>query len=327
MSTTNWTTRALLLGVLTLAVAAPGASAKGPGIKLTVAPAKPTATDAIRVSFRVPIGAAKGERYGVAVTAPANGQCASNMLQAATGPIRAGTTVTVQLTANRHGAYAGWCAGKATATLMRQAAGRGWTPVRGVRRSFTIRLAPGFRPAPFGTKVDVDVLPTSTATVTAPGRATRVLGLGGGLDGFIAGRFLLNSDYRISLAHAAGGRNGEPPRSANAVVVRSLVTDPLCASPAIHTLAPMAAEGVVSGLTFLRDGNVAGKLFLAADPTTLAGCAGPDTGATTLDLSGRLGVAKLADLLLTATLATVPVGGGATGAVDVALHLKINILD
>ena len=65
----------------------------------------------------------------------------------------------------------------------------------------------------------------------------------------------------------------------------------------------------------------------ASDPTLLAGCAGPASGTTTLDLTGTLGIKKLADLTVTGSAPGVPVGGGVTGTVTVALHLKVNILD
>jgi hypothetical protein len=310
--------------VVALAVAAPGAAAKSHGPRLSIAPAKPNATDALRVTFRAPAALARGEHYGVEIRGQENGSdCRSDGIEVATGRFGAGVSVTVQLTANRTGSYIGWCAGKATAILMRNTAGHGWIPVRGFRRSFKIRSNPRFRPATFGTKVVVDVLPTSTATVTAPGRAERVLGLGGGLDGFIQGKFILNTDYRISLGIGAGNTL---PRSADAVIVRSLVSDPLCSSPAVQTIAPMAS-GVGSSLLFLRTGVVTGSLVLASDPTTLAGCAGPDTGTTTLALSGVLGEKKLADLTLTGSTTGVPVGGGVSGTVSLALHLKVNIID
>lgn len=310
--------------LVALAVATPGAGAKSHGPRLTVAPARPSATDALRVTFRAPSALARGEHYGVEIRGQANGNdCRSDGIEVAAGRFEAGVLTTVQLTANRTGAYIGWCAGKATAILMRGTAGRGWIPVPGFRRTFKIKPYPAFRPATFGTKVLVDVLPTSTATVAAPGRADRVLGLGGGLDGFIPGKFILNADYRVSLGIGAGNTL---PRSANAVIVRSLVSDPLCSSPAVQTIAPMAS-GVGSSLTFLRSGAVTGSLVLAADPTTLAGCAGPGTGSTTLALTGTLGEEKLADLTMTGSATGVPVGGGVTGAVTVALHLKVNILD
>ena len=167
------------------------------------------------------------------------------------------------------------------------------------------------------------LLPGSTATVTAPGRADRTLGLAGGLRGFIPGRFVLNVDYPMNF-------DSPDPETqvpfTNAVGVSSLVSDPLCAAAPIHPFAPFA-DGSGSALSFKRTGAVSGKLVFSADPTTFAGCSGPESGTTTINLEGKLGVKKLADLTLTGTLADVPVGGGVNGTVTVSLEVKIDILD
>jgi len=53
----------------------------------------------------------------------------------------------------------------------------------------------------------------------------------------------------------------------------------------------------------------------------------PETGTTTLELSGKLDALKLADATLTAKTFYVPVGGGNNATVNVVLHLKITLLD
>lgn len=309
-------------------VAAPSAMAKpgGRSATLTVTPARPSATSALRVTVVAPAKVAAGDRFRVTVSVPQNGVCASLKQRLITHAVRAGSRVVLTFAPNADGTFAGWCAGRASVAFERDTTGYdAWRTL--VRARITIKRAPGFDPAPFGTKVLVNVLPPSTATVTAPGRPTRVLGLGGGIDGFINGKFVLNTDYRVDLGDLGGitGLNSSPV-SGNALVVSSLVTDPLCSAPAIQTLAPVTTAAG-SSLTFPQNGHVTGKLVLGADPTTLAGCSGPATGTTTLDLSGDLGITKLADLTLNATVPGVPVGGGVTGSVAIALHLKINILD
>jgi hypothetical protein len=321
-------TRLILAAVAALLVLAPAADASPAKRRavISVQPASPVATDAISARVRIPARAAKDERYAVEVMTPRNGQCTAYLLEPVPRPTRGRAPVIAQLAPNRDGTAVGWCAGRAVVRLMHSTTGADWVPVPGVARSFTIRRNPRFRPAPLGTRVLIDVLPTSTATVTAPGRATRVLGLGGTLGGFIPGLFALNSDYRIVLGTGAGTGWEDMPASANAITVSSLVTDPLCATPAVSTTAGLA-PGAVSGLTISRDGAVTSSIFLATDATTLAGCAGPATGTTRLDLVGVLGVKKLADTQLDVTIGGVPVGGGVTGSVGISLHLKINILD
>ena len=162
--------------------------------------------------------------------------------------------------------------------------------------------------------------------VAANQQPKAVLGLGGILGGFIPGVFQLSRDYRITLGTGGGTGWEDLPASASGIAVTSLVTDPLCATPAVATTAPLATSAV-SGLAISRDGAVTGTIVLAADATTLAGCAGPATGTTRLDVVGVLGVKKLADAPVEVTLNGVPVGGGVTGSVAIELHLKINILD
>ena len=304
-----------------LALLAPVAAAKPSPARhvLTVTPASPTATDALTVSLPAP---AVAGRYAVDLTGPQNGACRAYARRVVTVRRGAkGTTLSVNFAANDGGAFVGWCAGATSVRLLHDTPGYGFR-LSAVTR-FTIRKARGFTPGPFGTRVAVEVLPSSTATVAAPGRPDRVLGLSGGIDGFLPGRFVLNQDYAIAVGANADG--GLPPGSGNALVVSSFVSDPLCAGPAVHTVAAVAATG--SSLSFANTGAVTGTLVLMADPTTLAGCAGPDTGSTTLALSGVVGEKKLADTVLTATVANVPVGGAVLGTVTVALHLRIDILD
>jgi hypothetical protein len=290
-----------------------------------VSPAKPTATDSIKVSFRAPATVAKHARYRVILDVPANGQCTASMQQTTSRPVRAGAIVTVELTASRYGIAAGWCSGRATVRLAYDRRGGGWPPIPGTRHRFTIGRSAYFRPAPLGTKVSIDVLPTSTSTVTAPGRADRILGLGGVMNGFIGGKFVLNAGFKIGLGGDENPLDGSWHTN-DAIVVASLVTDPLCSAPAVRTLAPVT-HASVSSLSFPPSGAVTGTLVLSADATTLGGCAGPDTGSTTLALSGTPGEKKLADLLLSATVPGIPVGGGISGTASIALHLKINLLD
>lgn len=310
-----------MIALAALAVAAPGASAKATthGLPPTISPAKPVATDTLNVRFRAPAGAANSERYAIAVRTRAHRNCQSFALVGVDGVVEARDTATVHLLAGTTASFTAWCTGPAVATLLHRVAGGGWAPIVGARRAFKIAKALDEHEL-FGTKVQIDVLGTSTATVKVLGRADRVLSLSGAIDGFIPGKFILNSDYKIQL-------NGLADRSSSsALVVSALVTDPLCSAGTIRTIAPLKLGGG-SSLTVLRNGSVAGTFDLASDPGTLAACAGPDTGTTTLDLKGLLGVANLADLTLNATLPYVPVGGGTVGTVSISLHLKITILD
>ncbi len=318
------------LALLAAAIGAPGASAKTIQ-RPVIAPASPRATDALSVTFRAPADLARDERVAVSVDVPSNGLCAARIVVVVPrAQVRAGGLVTALVRPNQGGRFAGWCSGAAEVTVARLSPiGSGYPGYASVgrvaRRRITIHRAPGFHPErPFGTQVRIGLLPESTATISAPGRADRVLGLGGAIDGWIPGKFALNSDYTIGL-----GFQSQPnvqPVTNDEIFVRSLVPDPLCSSPSILTGARVAPDGG-SNMTFLRDGHVTGKLVLAADPTVLAGCAGPATGTTSIDLAALLGVKKLADLTVTGTISGVPVGGGVTGTVAVALHLRVEILD
>ncbi len=307
--------RPLAVTALALGVLAPPALARP--TSLSVTPAKPLATDTLTLTARAPGGAPSGRRYALAITTRAGGACQSFALARPVGVADPGDRITVDLVPRTDGAWTGWCTGSAVVSLLRREAGGGWIPVAGARRVFRIKRTPKLDPHElFGTKVLIDVLPTSTATVTLPGHADRVLGLGGSINGFIPGKHVLNTAYAINLT---GGD----------LAVRSLITDPVCTSGTFHPLAPLApiATSDPAKLTFDTAGAVSGALGLAADPATLAGCAGPETGTTTLELSGKLDALKLADVTLAAKTFLVPVGGGNNATVNVVLHLKINILD
>jgi len=319
-----------VLALLAVAIAAPGASAKTLQ-RPVISPASPRATDALSVTFRAPANLGRTDRLAVEVLGTTNGACASDVnVTVPRAKVRPGLAVTALVQPNQGGRFAGWCAGAAEVTVARlKPNGSGYPgyAIAGTvaRRRITIRHAPGFSPErAFGTQVRIDVLPESTATVTAPGRADRVLGLGGAIDGWIAGKFVLNSDYQVKLGFQP--LPNLTPTTNDELYVRSLVPDPLCSSPSIQTGTRVAPDGG-SSLTFFRDGHVSGKLVLASDPAVLAGCAGPATGTTSIDLSAVLAVKKLADLTTTGTITGVPVGGGVTGTVTLALHLKVNILD
>ena len=309
-------------------VLAPSAAAKGAGSSPSVVPASPAALDAVTVSFRVPAVVKPGDRFRVQIDLKRTGDCAGHAEAALGGAgARAGQVLTATLAPNAGGQYAGWCTGKAAASVYRVRA-----PSRRVAKtSFRIRRSPGFNPklydaSRFGSAVHIDVLAASTATVSATGRPERAIGLGGAIDGFIPGKFVLNTDFRIDLGPDADTRGNAPAPGANVLFLRSLVTDPLCASPAIHPWAPVSG-GTGSSLTLLRNGSVTGRIVLSADATTLAGCAGPETGTTTFDVAGKVDTAQLADLTLVATIPGVAVGAGLTGTVTVALHVKITIVD
>jgi len=304
--------RPFAAAALALCALAPPALA-GPGAP-TVSPARPQAVDALTITARVPAGPAGG-LYALSVTTHAGGACQSYALLRPVGTAAAGERISVELVPRTDGAWTGWCSGKAVAALLRRNARGGWVPVPGARRAFRIARTPKVDPhVLYGTKVQIDVLPTSTATVTLPGHADRALGLGGTIDGFLPGKFPLNRDYKVNLTRSAMG-------------VASLVTDPVCASGTIHTGLPFAPIPPPSELAFQASGDVTGAITLAADPLSLAGCAGPATGTTAFTLSGKLDALKLADVTLTAKPLYVPIGGGNNMTVNVVLHLKITIVD
>lgn len=280
----------------------------------TVAPARPLATDALTITTRAPHGGPAAGRYALSVTTRAGGACQSFALRRPVGTAGAGDRITVELVPRTDGAWTGWCSGSAVAALLRRDARGGWVPVAGARRAFRIARTPKLDPHElFGTKIHIDVLPTSAATVTLPGHTDRVLGLGGTISGFLPGKFLLNTAYKIRLTQSAAA-------------VTSLVTDPVCATGTIRTGLPFAL-GTPSSLSFDAAGNVTGTIAFASDPLSLAGCAGPANGTTALDLSGKLGALKLADVTLTAKTFYVPIGSSNNLTVNVVLHLNVAIVD
>lgn len=298
------------------AAAAPAAAgaAKPLPPKLVITPAHPKADQPITVSFRADGRLPRDRRYRVEIWAGApNSRCIrlGDAVLLRERPPR-GRIVRAQVFPYRQGATVNrWCAGRAEAQL-RTVDVDGRVSPAPIRRSFTIAKDAHYpADADIGTDLDITVLDGSAITVTAPGRPDRTLPLGGSITGLIPGKFVLNSTWHAQL------RGGS-------LAMRSLVTDPLCAGTAYHLVSPL---GSGSTATFETDGRVSAALVLAADPVSLAGCAGAATGATTLQLSGALGERKLADLTLAGSLAGVPIATGVAATMTVTLRLSVAIRD
>lgn len=194
------------------------------------------------------------------------------------------------------------------------------------RRAFTVRPSDAFTPAKLGTDAIVHVLPTSTATVTTPGRPERVLGLSGWFEGWTAGKLNPAFDFDLRLGDALGR---------SAITVTSLVTDPLCSAPAVATTAPLhlrTSKQQLSALDYWstvsqrvgQPARASAVLAFDADATVFAGCAGPPTGSTTISFDKVALTAKgLSDIALTGTISDVAVGAGAMATVTLTLHLSV----
>ena len=317
-------TLAASLALTVLALTAGGASARTLSGQTSLLPASPSTTDTLHVSYRPSAGGRSNANYVVTVFVLAghSDTCRGSLTVTLEKKSDASRTLTGDLAPQgSHIQPYPWCSGRALLSVFHDNSGSGLPDRRVARRVIKLRPA---RPSEelFGTDAVIQVLPASTATVTATGRPDRTLEIGGVFAGFIPGKFVLNSDYMMRLKPTSAALGVTP----SGLSVRSLVTDPLCASGAIQTSAPLASS-VPSQLTFLRNGVVTAKLILDADPSTFAGCAGAPTGTTAIDLTGKLGTSLLADVLLTGTVAGLPVGGGVGATVSLALHVKVAILD
>ena len=317
-------TLAASLALTVLALTAGGASARTLSGQTSLVPASPSTTDTLHVSYRPSAGGRSNANYTatVFVLARHTDTCRGSLTVTLEKKSDASQTLTADLAPQgSHIQPYPWCSGRALLSVFRDNSALGLPDRRVARRVIKLRLA---RPSDtlFGTPTVIQVLATSTATVSAPGRPDRTLGLGGVFAGFIPGKFVLNTDYVMQLKPTSAALGVTP----SGLTVRSLVTDPLCSSGAIQTSAPLASS-FPSQLTFQRNGVVTAKLTLDADPSTLAGCAGGPSGTVAIDLTGKLGTALLSDVLLTGTVAGVPVGGGVGATVSLALHIKVSIFD
>jgi hypothetical protein len=314
-------TLALVLALALLAV--PAASARTLPGQASLLPASPTTTDTLHLAYRPSAGDRLNASYSATVFVLTRPSDSCRTSKSVVLERRSPTSQTLTADFAPQGSHIQpypWCSGRALLSVFRGDGAGGLPDRRVIRR--VIKLRPARPSGEFGTGAVIQVLPASAATVTAAGRPDRTLGIGGVFAGFISGKFILNTDFLMRLKPTSAGLGVTP----SGLTVRSLVTDPLCASRAIQTSAPLASSSP-SQLTFLRNGVVNAHIVLDVDPSTLAGCAGAPSGTVTIDLTGKLGTAHLSDVLLTGTVAGVPVGGGVGATVSLALHVKVTILD
>ena len=308
---------AAVVALTALSGAAPAAHAKAPAkLKLAVTPSAPTTLDELTVTLGPGARFRDGVDYDVSFTV--KGPQTRACTRARVAPVdTAASSVAVKLTPAK---TSGWCEGNATVALRKLG---GFAPVVILHRNVRIARNAKFKPQLLQTAALVHLLPGSTATVTATGRPDRTLGLAGTIAGAIPGQFRLNTPFSVSLSR----ETLSPLTGENVVSVDPLVPDPICSAPSIHTRAPLAG-GSGSSLVFdTKTENATGTLVFAADPTTLAGCAGPATGTTTVALSGKLGLTGFSDFVLTGQVPNITIAPGVVANVAVSLRLSVEILD
>ena len=174
----------------------------------------------------------------------------------------------------------------------------------------------------FGTSVMVGVGGGSTLTFEAPGKPAGTLAVGGYAPGFIRGKLAISHDYVVRLGEnqTAALALGDVPGGRAGTAIDGPAIDS-CENNGFRT-----AIGPKSRLTFLRAGAVTGKLVLTVYNADLGfGCA--DTGGQTLTIpvSAKLGIKKLARVVLDGQAAGVNLPGGVVGSVRLHLVTQLHL--
>jgi hypothetical protein len=165
------------------------------------------------------------------------------------------------------------------------------------------------------TPVMVGVGGGSTLTFEAPGKQAGVLAAGGFVPGAVPGKLRLSTDYMVRLGNpAAALALGDIPGGRAGSVIDGPSIDS-CEASGFRT-----TVGRKSVLTFLRTGAVNGSLVLTIYNADLGfGCADGGGQTFTIPLTGKLGIQKLARVVLDGQATGVKLPGGVVG--NVRLHL------
>lgn len=299
-----------------------GAAAKSRPV-LEVAPAKPSVTAAITVSFKAPKVKPPREYYGaeLLIGDKPGTECSGTFRRALLRRVRGGTfTATLKPRSSDLGART-WCNGSAVLTVRRYGPGPLHSPVL-ARRRFPVGTGkndPVPTPENLGVKVRITVLSGSTLTATAVGRPDRSAQLSGVLHGMIPGRFKPSTD--IDVEQISGSLTPLGAALAKAV----FPPDPLCPD----TAPPGTFDAIPASSTLLlaASGDAALNLTLNGTASQLFGCgpAGALNGTTTLPLTGHVGPNGLLDLGVGGNVTGIGLPNGSQGGLAASLVLNVDL--
>ena len=306
----------IAIGVLAVAGfgSVPGAAAK-PRPVLKVAPARPTATTAITVSFKAPKITRSRVHYVAILTVGSTYSpvaCISDFPHVALRATRGGT-FTAKL--NPRIGVAGarrWCNGVAQLEVRRYGPDVQYSPAL-ARRTLPVGTGKA-DPAPpeTGVPVKITVLSGSTLTASAAGRPDRSAQLTGVLRGMIPGRFEPNTDIRVEqISGSLTPQAVFPP-------------DPLCPD----TPSPGTFDALPSSQLVLKaSGDGIFNLVLNGSAAQLFGCgpAGALSGTTTLPLTGHVGPKGLLEMPEAGAVTGIPLPAGSQGGLAATLVLNVDL--
>lgn len=312
----------IAIGVAALAafVSVSGAAAK-PRPVLKVAPAKPTVTTPITVSFRAPKLKRSRVYYG-----------ADMQIGNLSGPECGGTVPPVALRRGRGGTFTAtlkprnadpgapkWCDGPALLIVRRYGPGLLHSPPL-ARREFPVGTGKtGPAPAVTDVPVRITVLGGSTLTASAAERPDRSAQLSGVLRGTIPGRFRPNTDIQV------GGISGSLTPLTAGLAKAVFPPDPLCPdtpSPGTFDAVPASSQ-----MALMANGDATFSLTLNGAASQLFGCgpAGPLSGTTTFPLTGKVGPKGLLELGVAGNVAGIALPNGSQGGLAANLVLNVDL--
>jgi hypothetical protein len=300
----------------------PGASAK-PRAVLKVAPARPTATTPITVSFKALKLAPKlkesGMYYGAELTI--DGRIPECSVSVALRAVRGGTFAATLKPRELSPGARRWCNGVARLEVRRYGPWP-WHTRPLAWREFPVGtgksdLVPTAESG--GVPVKITLLGGSTLTASASDRPDRSAQLTGILRGTIPGRFKPSTDVDVEQI------SGSLTPLASGLAQAVFPPDPLCPD----TTPPATFDAVPASSTMLlkANGDASFALTLNGAASQLFGCgpAGPLAGTTTLPLSGHVGPKGLLELGLTGNVAGIALPNGSQGGLAANLVANVDL--
>ena len=285
------------------------------GPYLQIVPANPTTSQAITIKIRDHGSMKPGTNYQVTVTSFGGSTfCAPAENAPVAGVLKRGWTTRVtipipQARSLRSDQATQWCPGLYEVQVTKPFGPDG-SRTGIASRKFRISKD-GVGPAIVGPTVHADLLPTSTIKVTGPSRPVRKMSLGGELSWILPDLRRANKDYLVDL-------------KSTTLTLRGLAVDPLCAGQNYATSFGLATD-VPSQAWFWTTGGVGIALKLNVTPQSLAGCSGPATGSTTVQLRGdRVFDSSPDDLVLKGAVEGIPIATDVVATASVTLHLKLD---
>jgi hypothetical protein len=298
-----------------------GADAK-PRPVLKFAPARPTVTTPITVSFKAPKIKRSGVYYGTVlrIGSVSGPECSGLYPRVALRNARGGTFTATLKPRNGDPGAPRWCNGVAQLEVRRYGPGGLFSPIV-ARRTFPVGTGKDDPTSPAqgaGVPVKITVLGGSTLTASASGRPDRSAQLSGVLRGTIPGRFNPNTD--IGVEQISGSLTALGAALAQAV----FPPDPLCPD----TPPPGTFDALPSSQLLLKaSGDGIFNLVLNGAASQLFGCgpAGALSGTTTLPLTGHVGPKGLLEMPEAGAATGIPLPAGSQGGLAANLVLNVDL--